>query len=97
MLKREPGTGTRNAGLHFIHHQQPAMSITELTQSFKVSARLFRDIDTTLALHRLNQNRHDIGMMLSHMLNRLDVIIWHSDKTADQWFKTGLHLVITGG
>ena len=96
VLVSKPSAGPTYARLHFINHEQPAVGIANLPQSFQIGAAVLRYIDAAFALHRLNQYGHHVRVAAGHLLDRIDVIVRHTYKTADQGFKTSLHFAIAG-
>ena len=96
MLVSKPSAGTTYASLHFINHEQPAVGIANLPQGFQIGTAVFRNIDAAFTLNRLNQYGHHIRVATGHLLNRIDVIVRHAYKTADQGLKASLHFAIAG-
>ena len=55
-----------------------------------------RRVYTALALHRLDQHRDDVGILLGHCANGVDVVVGHADKTWHQRFEAALHRRVAG-
>jgi hypothetical protein len=56
-----------------------------------------RNHDSGLTLYRLNQDRHDIAIILGNRADRIDIVVGYAHEARYQRFETGLHLATAGG